>query len=184
MSWPRRVPRGAHGLNLSRDLIVPCNLLARLRLSAASSGPDAFLSAGSLGKVSRLKSLLYASVSALAAGEEDHEIKRIVAVSRRRNAEREVTGALISNRGRFAQILEGPADAVDEIMASIFRDQRHQQVTVIEVVQARRRRFPGWSLCYSGASHYIDRHIRPLLEGGGREDARQLRQLMQALAED
>ena len=130
----------------------------------------------------RLKSLLYASVSSLAAGEEDREIARIVEVSRARNATHGVTGALIYTRARFAQILEGPADAFDEIMARILRDDRHRQVTVVDVCRAHRRRFADWSLCYSGASHYIDKHIRPVLDGGDRDDARELRRLMQALA--
>jgi hypothetical protein len=130
-----------------------------------------------------LKSLLYASVSTLAAGEAEREIGRIVEVSRERNGERGITGTLVYNRARFAQILEGPVEAVDEIMASIVRDDRHEQVTVIDVVPATRRRFPGWSLCYAGESHYVDKHIRPLLEGGDRNDVVQLRQLLQALAD-
>ena len=115
-------------------------------------------------------------------GEEEREIARIVEVSRERNAEREVTGALIYTRARFAQILEGPAEAVDEIMDKISRDDRHRQVTVVDVRRTPQRRFADWSLCYSGASHYIDKHIRPVLDGGDREDARELRRLMQALA--
>lgn len=149
---------------------------------AASLGPDQFCPAGPLERSSRLKSLLYASVSSLPIGEEEREIERIVEVSRERNAERGVTGALIYTRARFAQILEGPPEAVDEIMEKILRDDRHRQVTVVDVRRTPRRRFADWSLCYSGGSHYIDKHIRPVLDGGDSEDARELRRLMQALA--
>jgi hypothetical protein len=130
-----------------------------------------------------LKSLLYASVSTLAADEEHAEIGRIVQVARERNARLGVTGTLIYNRARFAQVLEGPAEAVDEIMARILRDQRHEKVTVVDVLETTRRCFANWSLSYSGASHYVDKHIAPLLDGPDPECARQLRNLMQALAD-
>jgi len=130
-----------------------------------------------------LKSLLYASVSTLAADEEEAELGRIVEVSRDRNPRLGVTGTLIYTKARFAQILEGPPDAVDQLMEKIVRDRRHDRVTVVDVRETRRRRFAGWSLSYSGVSQYIDKHIRPLFDGPDHEGVRQLRHLMQALAD-
>jgi hypothetical protein len=129
-----------------------------------------------------LKSLLYASVSTLAADDADAEIERIVAVSRERNADLGVTGTLIFNRERFAQIVEGPAESVDAVMARILRDRRHERVTVVDVIDTARRMFDAWSLSYRGASYYVDKHIGPLLEHKDPTAARQLRQLMHALA--
>ena len=130
-----------------------------------------------------MKSLLYASVSTLAADEEEAEIERIVEVSRARNPHLGVTGTLIYTKARFAQILEGPPEAVDLLMEKIVRDRRHDRVTVVDVRQTGRRRFVGWSLSYSGVSQYIDKHIRPLFDGPDPEGVRQLRHLMQALAD-
>ena len=132
---------------------------------------------------SRLKSLLYASVSALAADEQDEEIARIAAVSKARNAELGVTGTLVLARGRFAQILEGEAEAVDTLMAAIGRDPRHSQVTIAHVATAPRAVFAGWSLSYAGSSYYVEKHITPLLDGPDPIAARELRQLMRALAD-
>ena len=129
-----------------------------------------------------MKSVLYASVSTLAADEEEAEIERIVEVSRETNARLGVTGTLIYTRARFAQILEGPGEAVDALMEKIERDPRHERVTVVDVRETRRRRFDSWSLGYKGVSHYVDKHIRPLLDDPDPDDARQLRDLMQALA--
>lgn len=97
-----------------------------------------------------------------------------------------VTGALVYTRSRFAQILEGPDEAVDAIMAKIARDPRHEQVTVVDVQRPAERAFGSWSLAYAGGSRYVDKHIAPLLDGGSArgDEARQLRQLMKALAEE
>ena len=129
-----------------------------------------------------LKSLLYASVSTLAKDDEQEEIQRIVAVAEERNARLGITGTLIFARPRFAQILEGPEAAVDELMEKIVQDARHERVTVVDVVKSKRRRFSSWSLSYFGCSHYVEKHIRPLLENEDPDGVRQLRQLMQAFA--
>ncbi|PSJ43274.1 BLUF domain-containing protein [Allosphingosinicella deserti] len=132
-----------------------------------------------------LKSLLYASASALAPGDEQAEVERIVSTARARNADLGVTGTLVFTRTRFAQILEGADGVVDALMARIARDPRHEQVTVVDAIPIDRRMFDDWTLSYSGGSRYVDKHIAPLLDGGGSGggDARQLRRLMQALAD-
>jgi hypothetical protein len=130
-----------------------------------------------------LKSLLYASASALAPGEEQAEIERIVSVARVRNAGLGVTGTLVFTRTSFAQILEGPDEAVDGLMQRIARDRRHDQVTIVDTVTTDQRLFEDWTLSYCGGSRYVDKHIAPLLDGVGHDDARQLRRLMKALAE-
>ncbi|WP_165356294.1 BLUF domain-containing protein [Sphingosinicella sp. BN140058] len=133
-------------------------------------------------KVLGLKSLLYASASALAPGDEQAEIERIVTSARMRNSRLGITGTLVFTKTSFAQILEGPNEAVDSLMERIAKDPRHDQVTVVDTIEADARLFDGWSLSYSGASRYVDKHIAPLLDGGGREEAQQLRRLMKALA--
>ena len=130
-----------------------------------------------------MKSLLYASASALAPGDEQTEIERIATSARMRNPRLGVTGTLVFTKTSFAQILEGPDDAVDSLMKRIARDPRHDQVTVVDTIETNARLFDVWSLSYSGASRYVDKHIAPLLDGGGPEEAQQLRRLMKALAE-
>jgi hypothetical protein len=108
-------------------------------------------------------SLLYVSKSNLTLPEEAGEVLAIVATARRRNAELGVTGALVFTESRFAQVLEGDEEAIDALMLSILKDRRHEQVTVVDRTEVAMRRFPQWSMAYSGPSLYVDRHIKPLL---------------------
>ena len=59
------------------------------------------------------------------------DIAAIVQVSRAGNASLDVTGALVASRNWFAQILEGPGDSIDELMASISCDERHSDMDIL-----------------------------------------------------
>ncbi len=115
-------------------------------------------------------SLLYVSHMLLSPADRDGEIARIVAVSCDRNAALDVTGALIATFRFFAQILEGPPGSIEALMISIRRDPRHRDVTVVREELLAGRRFPRWSMAYSGAAGYVDRTIAPLV--GTSHDAR------------
>ena len=108
-------------------------------------------------------SLLYVSQVLLPHADRVGEIARIVEVSRSRNAALQVTGALIATYRFFAQILEGPPDAIEALMNSIRCDKRHRAVTVVREETLAGRRFPDWSMAYSGAAGYVDRTIGPLI---------------------
>jgi len=112
---------------------------------------------------SDLTSLLYVSKSLVERLAQAESLQDIVEVARSRNAQLAVTGALIFTRAHFAQILEGSRAAVEELMVSIKRDARHQDVTVVEWIDIESRRFPDWSMAYSGPSAYVDRHLSPFL---------------------
>lgn len=106
------------------------------------------------------KTWLYISVSALPADAYAMVLDAIVEVSRRRNADLGVTGALLFSGSRFAQLIEGPADSVAILRAAIERDVRHRNVTTIEAGAVDDRLFEGWSLAYSGQSTFVDRELR------------------------
>ncbi len=110
----------------------------------------------------KLLSLVYVSESRLARPADSFEISKIVEVSRARNAGLGVAGALIATHRFFAQILEGPPLAVEDLMLSIGRDARHAIVTVVRREPISRSRFVGWSMAYSGPSGYVERDIAPL----------------------
>ena len=77
-----------------------------------------------------------------------------------RNRTLEVTGALIYAGARFAQLLEGPSRSVNQIMASVEQDQRHEQINHIPVRKRRVRRFATWGMAYAGPSLHVDRHLK------------------------
>lgn len=110
-----------------------------------------------------IRSLLYVSIQAFSAVESDPTIAQIVAISRRRNARLGVSGALIATERHFAQVIEGPPETIDTLIAAFRCDQRHHHVTVLLVEELAARRFGNWSLAYRGRSPYLDHYIAPLI---------------------
>lgn len=114
---------------------------------------------------SALLSLLYVSRSMLPPERAATEIDRIVAGSRARNPDLDITGALLFTGEHFAQVLEGPVVAVDRLMAIVARDTRHAEIRIVAREPIARRRFGQWSMAYSGPSQFVARHVTRLLEG-------------------
>ena len=115
------------------------------------------------------RTLFYVSKSTLRFPEEAGVVDAIVSVARARNSALEVTGALVFTQTHFAQCLEGPGAALDEVMNSIVADPRHCEVDIILDGPAPVRRFHGWSMAYAGPSVFVRSRIDPLLgaqEGG------------------
>ncbi|WP_299967374.1 BLUF domain-containing protein [uncultured Roseobacter sp.] len=79
------------------------------------------------------------------------EIDAILEASQRNNAKVGVTGALIFNAGVFGQVLEGPIDAVEETFDRIQMDDRHDDVTILELGRVQERAFTNWSMGFVGA---------------------------------
>ncbi|MGT2425583.1 BLUF domain-containing protein [Amnibacterium kyonggiense] len=89
----------------------------------------------------RLLSIVYRSVQT-----GDLDLADLLRQARGANRSAGITGMLLAQDGRFLQALEGPEPAVRSLLASIRRDPRHREVTVLveEVVVARR--FPDWAM--------------------------------------
>lgn len=78
----------------------------------------------------------------------DRLLEEILATARRNNARLGVTGALVYSARRFAQVLEGPPEAVEQIFETIQCDLRHDHVTVLEVADVTERAFGAWSMAF------------------------------------
>ena len=106
----------------------------------------------------KLYRVLYCSRPAIAArpAERADVIRNILAAARRRNAADGITGGLMFSKGCFAQVLEGPMDAVSETFERIQQDERHFEVTVLQAAPIATRDFPAWSMAYTGADHADD----------------------------
>ena len=64
-----------------------------------------------------------------------------------KNAELGVTGVLMASGGLFYQVIEGPAEAVDGLFATIEGDERHTDVLVLDTEEGvTSRLFPDWSM--------------------------------------
>ena len=94
--------------------------------------------------------ILYCSKN-LIEGEDakrEAEITQILQTARRKNKEQNVTGALLFDSGYFAQTLEGPRLAIEQIFERIQRDPRHGDVTVLSSQTDGHRDFPEWSMAH------------------------------------
>lgn len=78
----------------------------------------------------------------------DDALRRVLRQARRNNAERDVTGALVYLRGRFAQVLEGRAEVVEPLFERIRVDPRHVGVRVVSHRPVEQRSFPEWTMAY------------------------------------
>ncbi|MDD2240545.1 MAG: BLUF domain-containing protein [Kiritimatiellae bacterium] len=85
---------------------------------------------------------------------------KIMTVSRRNNKKLGVTGALCYSPRGFLQILEGPADMVNQLYVKIIKDKRHSAVTLLEYSDIPYRDFENWSMAYVRA----DEIARTLLQ--------------------
>lgn len=79
-------------------------------------------------------------------------ITSILKASRTNNPKVDITGALMFNAGCFAQVLEGPRDAVEDRFERIQQDERHGEVSLLAFDPATDRAFENWSMGFVGSS--------------------------------
>ena len=76
-------------------------------------------------------------------------LEDILAAARARNQAMSLTGCLHYEDGLFFQWLEGPADALREVLGSILRDDRHRDIAVLVEGALEHRRFQDWRMRFS-----------------------------------
>lgn len=115
------------------------------------------------------------------------EVDRILESAQRNNALRDVTGALIFNNGAFAQVLEGPGPAVEDVFNTIQMDDRHHDITVLQSDWVEERMFPNWSMGFAGRDAIAAADYAGIAERSSFDEAafsaNDLMQLMSRLAE-
>lgn len=77
------------------------------------------------------------------------DLDAILETARARNEAEGVTGLLIFNGFNFMQLLEGAAESVERVFASICRDARHTGVVRVLSGTADARVFPDWTMGYA-----------------------------------
>jgi Sensors of blue-light using FAD len=94
--------------------------------------------------------LLY--VSQLAPGYDFSVVRAIAKVAREKNSQHDISGALLFDGERFAQLLEGAEADVRAIMTSIEGDTRHADLVVLSALEmGPRRLLPRWVSGYCEA---------------------------------
>jgi hypothetical protein len=80
------------------------------------------------------------------------EVADILEKSRVNNVRDGITGALLFNAGCFAQVLEGPLEAVEAAFERIQQDERHGEVSLLSLDPQDERAFPNWAMGFIGTS--------------------------------
>ncbi|MBC6718691.1 MAG: BLUF domain-containing protein [Aurantimonas coralicida] len=101
-----------------------------------------------------LHKLVYYSRNRMVADDTElrDAVQQILATSQENNLQAGVTGALMFNSGCFAQILEGPMDALEETFERIQQDERHGDVSLLAFQPTTTRTFENWSMAFVGSS--------------------------------
>lgn len=76
----------------------------------------------------------------------ESDVQAIGEQSRRNNERLDLTGVLMASGGLFYQVLEGPAEAVDEVYRKIVEDGRHTDLLLLSTETGVDRLFPTWSM--------------------------------------
>lgn len=107
-----------------------------------------------------LLQIVYSSMNRISGAPEqvDTEIASILNRSRENNQRANVTGALLFNGQGFAQVLEGPAEAVEQIYERIQCDARHSGVVLLSNTVTADRVFSDWSMAYADPAA-VSEHI-------------------------
>lgn len=80
------------------------------------------------------------------------DLQELLDHSRRSNAANGITGALVYEEGIFLQILEGDQDLLNDLMAKIRQDVRHESVIVLQEGEVPAAVFGGWKMAYVSAT--------------------------------
>ncbi len=90
--------------------------------------------------------LIYRSRSLIPAENRKAVLGEIFSVARSNNKRQDITGALLLSGDHFVQALEGDEEAVQRLYEHISKDDRHEDVTVVDERKLDGRTFAKWSM--------------------------------------
>ena len=107
--------------------------------------------------------------SAARPGLTDEALQQILRDARSRNQALGLTGCLHHEDGLFFQWLEGPADGLRQVRASLLADARHLDFDMLDQGPLQHRRFQDWRMRFS------DRDRASLMDWFARSDSSTVR---------
>lgn len=138
-------------------------------------------------RIQAMLSLTYASRPLIPRSDRARCLADIQVASVSRNSMLDLTGVLIASAEHFMQVLEGPDEAVEHVMASILADPRHHDLRVVRRIEAERRQYARWYMARFESASFGRIAITPLLGAvhARQHDAvRRMDRLMEALVHD
>ena len=92
-----------------------------------------------------LKRIKY--ISRFAKQLSSQEIDELAAAAAEKNAQNDITGALMASGGIFFQVIEGPPEAIDSLWNSLLKDPRHKDLLLLKSEEGEMERlFPEWRM--------------------------------------
>ncbi len=91
-----------------------------------------------------IRRLIYTSQATVAMDAQN--LKNILQDARAFNALDHISGVLLHDHGHFLQLLEGPPDAIEDLLAKLSKDTRHEQLEILLDTPASNRLFPDWRM--------------------------------------
>lgn len=95
---------------------------------------------------------------------DDEALLALLRLSRRNNSGNGVTGILLYHDGNFAQVLEGPREAVVETFRRIGSDPAHDGIIATAIAPIAARQFPEWSMGFLPTDAMPEATKRMLIE--------------------
>jgi hypothetical protein len=92
--------------------------------------------------------LVYRSSTTMERDNRPAEIEEIFELSRRKNADLGLSGALLVWEDTFVQVLEGDEATVRDLYATIAADPRHEDVVLLDADTVDDRVFARWSMAH------------------------------------
>lgn len=103
------------------------------------------------------------------------ELVELLAVARRNNEPRKVTGMLLYREGSFIQVLEGEYEDVYYIYNKVAKDPRHNGLIVLLDEPTDQRNFANWSMGFANAGLVKEGDVpgyTPVMEPFNRDELR------------
>jgi hypothetical protein len=111
--------------------------------------------------------LIYRSRNRIPEHDRKAELGAIFSIARSSNAKKDVTGALLTHEDWFVQTLEGDEGTVRDLYEHIYKDRRHEKVSVIFAEEVPDRVFSRWAMARVSADGEPDIPLIMNVQKGG-----------------
>lgn len=111
----------------------------------------------------RLWKLSYISTAVAAHDEAMRQLQDICVSSDARNARVGITSIATLHKGRFAQVMEGPEEAVRALLRRIMGDPRHHSLNLLSDGPIVARRYQGFAMSYRDPKAFISDQLDDIL---------------------
>ncbi|MBW8911819.1 MAG: BLUF domain-containing protein [Sphingomonas sp.] len=130
-----------------------------------------------------MRQIVYRSTTTTDSGRAADDIPNIVRQAAARDGIEGITGLLYSEDDAFLQVIEGPSDSMSDLIARLYEDDRHRDLTILVDRPIAQREFGDWTMIYRDrreTSDAFDDRLRVLLAGVSDETAQYFRALQPA----